>query len=328
MLNLNLKKGVCAPVDTSPVNHYHCHVSLNLVRISDGLVPDLVQGIRRIGDQLSQKDLLVGVERVDDKTLRGCTIGRLSQIWGKWLMSQTNHPIEWCMSSGQILKSFQETCCSNSTVPLPSWGWDSSTAGCRHWRQKSLPWLPKCYQVRGFMFSFFALSPLQYTHLSHQRQIARVTRPLELRWMGMSGLVHAAVLPMSHVHRHVFKLQELANSKWLSKQWSKWSVKLPHAPIPFRCSDPGLGHLVSSRPPLFGTSRAFASATARLTPWAQACCKWHISGIFSYIGYIGQNHKIGRTYDLWLMCYSNVPYTAYGILFRTEVVWKWCHVLT
>ena len=80
MLYLNLKKGICVPFDTSPVNHYPCHGSLNLVRISDGLVPDLVQGIRRIGDQLSQKDLLVGVERVDDKTLRGCTIGRLSQI--------------------------------------------------------------------------------------------------------------------------------------------------------------------------------------------------------------------------------------------------------
>ena len=80
MLNLNLKKGVCAPVDTSPVNHYPYYGSLNLVRIRDGLIPDLVQGIRRIGDQLSQKDLLVGVERVDDKTSEGCTIGRLSQI--------------------------------------------------------------------------------------------------------------------------------------------------------------------------------------------------------------------------------------------------------
>ena len=80
MLNLNLKKGVCVPVDTSPVNHFPYHGSLNLIRISDGLVTDLVQGIRRIGDQLSQKDLLVGVERVDDKTSEGCRIGRLSQI--------------------------------------------------------------------------------------------------------------------------------------------------------------------------------------------------------------------------------------------------------
>ena len=68
MFYLNLKKGACAPVDTSPVNHFPYHGSLNLVRISDGLISDLVQGIRRIGDQLSQKDLLVGVERVDDKT--------------------------------------------------------------------------------------------------------------------------------------------------------------------------------------------------------------------------------------------------------------------
>ena len=80
MLNLNLKKGVCVPVDTSPVNHYPYHGSLNLIRISDGLVSDLVQGIRRIGDQLSQKDLLVGVERVDDKTSEGYRIGRSSQI--------------------------------------------------------------------------------------------------------------------------------------------------------------------------------------------------------------------------------------------------------
>jgi len=80
MLNLNLKKGVCVPVDTSPVNHYPYYGSLNLVRIRDGLIPDLVQGIRRIGDQLSQKDLLVGVERVDDKTSEGYRIGRSSQI--------------------------------------------------------------------------------------------------------------------------------------------------------------------------------------------------------------------------------------------------------
>merc|ERR1712238_405164 len=40
---------------------------LNLVWVRDGLVPDLVQGIRSIGNQLSQEDLLVGVKGVDDQ---------------------------------------------------------------------------------------------------------------------------------------------------------------------------------------------------------------------------------------------------------------------
>ena len=44
---------------------------LNLVRISDGLVTDLVQGIRGVGDQLAQKDLLVGVEGIDDEASCG-----------------------------------------------------------------------------------------------------------------------------------------------------------------------------------------------------------------------------------------------------------------
>ena len=45
-------------------------ICLNLVRISDGLVTDLVQGIRGVGDQLTQKDLLVGVEGIDDEASR------------------------------------------------------------------------------------------------------------------------------------------------------------------------------------------------------------------------------------------------------------------
>lgn len=70
-------------------------------------------------------------------------------------------------------------------------------------------------------------------------------------------------------------------------------LKLPHAPIPLS-SDSGLGHLVSSRPPLFGTSRAFASATARPTPRLRHV----VSGIYVSpslplnIGYLGQNHTI------------------------------------
>ena len=40
---------------------------LDFVRVFAGLVPDVVQGIRGIGDQLAQEDLLVGVEGVDDQ---------------------------------------------------------------------------------------------------------------------------------------------------------------------------------------------------------------------------------------------------------------------
>ena len=41
---------------------------LNLVWVCDGLVTDLVQGVRSIGDQLSQKNLLVAVESIDNET--------------------------------------------------------------------------------------------------------------------------------------------------------------------------------------------------------------------------------------------------------------------
>ena len=40
---------------------------VQLAGVSQGLVPDLVQGIGGVGDQLPEEDLLVGVERVDDQ---------------------------------------------------------------------------------------------------------------------------------------------------------------------------------------------------------------------------------------------------------------------
>mmetsp|Transcript_85951 Transcript_85951/g.240539 ORF Transcript_85951/g.240539 Transcript_85951/m.240539 type:complete len:294 (-) Transcript_85951:7-888(-) len=42
-------------------------LSLDLLRIGDGLVPDLVQGVGCVGNQLAQEDLLVAVEGVDDQ---------------------------------------------------------------------------------------------------------------------------------------------------------------------------------------------------------------------------------------------------------------------
>ena len=45
---------------------FNIQLSLDLVRVGDGLITDLVQGVRGIGDQLSQEDLLVGVERIDN----------------------------------------------------------------------------------------------------------------------------------------------------------------------------------------------------------------------------------------------------------------------
>ena len=41
--------------------------TIELRGIGQGLVPDLVQGVRRVGDQLTKEDLLVRVERVDDE---------------------------------------------------------------------------------------------------------------------------------------------------------------------------------------------------------------------------------------------------------------------
>ena len=43
-------------------------LSFDLLRIGDRFIPDLVQRIRCIGDQLTQKDLLVRIEGVDDQT--------------------------------------------------------------------------------------------------------------------------------------------------------------------------------------------------------------------------------------------------------------------
>ena len=50
----------------SKSTHKRSELGLDLVRVGDGLVTDLVQGIRGIGDQLSQEDFLVGVERIDN----------------------------------------------------------------------------------------------------------------------------------------------------------------------------------------------------------------------------------------------------------------------
>jgi hypothetical protein len=40
---------------------------VELGRVGQGGISDLVESIRRVGDELSQEDLLVGVEGVDDK---------------------------------------------------------------------------------------------------------------------------------------------------------------------------------------------------------------------------------------------------------------------
>lgn len=42
-------------------------LGVELGRVGEGGISDLVKGIRRVGDELSQEDLLVGVEGVDDK---------------------------------------------------------------------------------------------------------------------------------------------------------------------------------------------------------------------------------------------------------------------
>ena len=43
-------------------------LGLKLLWIGDGAVSDLVKSIRGVGNELSQEDLLVGVEGVDDQT--------------------------------------------------------------------------------------------------------------------------------------------------------------------------------------------------------------------------------------------------------------------
>ena len=45
-------------------------LSIDLLWIVHGLVPDLVEGIEKIRNQLTEKDSLVGIEGVDDQALQ------------------------------------------------------------------------------------------------------------------------------------------------------------------------------------------------------------------------------------------------------------------
>ena len=47
-------------------------LGLDLVGVGNGLVTDLVQGVRGVGDQLAQKDLLVRIEGIDNQTSKEC----------------------------------------------------------------------------------------------------------------------------------------------------------------------------------------------------------------------------------------------------------------
>src|SRR5258708_38537364 len=50
---------------------------IELTRVGEGLISDLVKSIRAVGNQLSQEDLLVGVDGVDDEgeKLRDLSLG-------------------------------------------------------------------------------------------------------------------------------------------------------------------------------------------------------------------------------------------------------------
>ena len=50
-------------------------LGLDLFWIGDGLVPDPVEGIGRIQNQLSEKDFLIGVENVDDQAHQLLNVG-------------------------------------------------------------------------------------------------------------------------------------------------------------------------------------------------------------------------------------------------------------
>ena len=63
---------LCGLGTWSPMISKAGQLGLDLVWVGDGLVTDLVQGVRGVGDQLAQKDLLVGVESVNNQTSKGC----------------------------------------------------------------------------------------------------------------------------------------------------------------------------------------------------------------------------------------------------------------
>jgi len=51
-------------------------LSLELLGLGDTLVSDLVEGVRGVGNELSQEDLLVRVESVDDERHQLLDVGR------------------------------------------------------------------------------------------------------------------------------------------------------------------------------------------------------------------------------------------------------------
>ena len=113
---------------------------LDLVRIGDGLITDLIQGIWSIGDQLSQENLLVGIEPgwQDSGWAKGHNVVlvplvTLPQEAIEGLFRVCIQRIFW-KHLDTVMGSQQ--CCQSAC-----WWSATSTAECPHWRQKSPPWL-------------------------------------------------------------------------------------------------------------------------------------------------------------------------------------------
>ena len=73
-------------------------------RVGQGLVADLVQGIGGVGDQLTEENLFVGVECVDDEAHELCDLG----LEGKGLALALLHCFEfwhWGHLESKLLKS-------------------------------------------------------------------------------------------------------------------------------------------------------------------------------------------------------------------------------
>mmetsp|Transcript_18093 Transcript_18093/g.30891 ORF Transcript_18093/g.30891 Transcript_18093/m.30891 type:complete len:540 (-) Transcript_18093:58-1677(-) len=66
-------EGVVSLVRNDP--DFEVGLGLELLGLRDRVVPDLVEGVGGVGDELSQEDLLVGVEGVDDETHQLLDVG-------------------------------------------------------------------------------------------------------------------------------------------------------------------------------------------------------------------------------------------------------------
>jgi hypothetical protein len=81
-------KGIVGLIGNNPDSEVGLNVQLSTLRVGNGLVPDLIEGIGSIRNQLSKENLLVRIEGVDDQTHQLLDISLKSKV--------LSHFYGWC----------------------------------------------------------------------------------------------------------------------------------------------------------------------------------------------------------------------------------------